>query len=65
MHLLIATAGGLTTFLFAQQMLHLYGVTDGRMLYSILCGCGVTVLLVVLYIGMVAYTTTDAKLKRV
>jgi hypothetical protein len=65
MHLLISTAGGLSTFLFAQQMLRLVRVTEGEMLYAILCGCGVTVLLVVLYISMVWYTTTDEKLKPV
>ncbi|HBI41596.1 MAG TPA: hypothetical protein DDY78_01905, partial [Planctomycetales bacterium] len=57
MHLLISTAGGLSTFLFAQQMLRLYRVTEGEMLYAILSGSGVAVLLVVLYISMVWYTT--------
>ncbi len=65
MHLLISTAGGLSTLLFAHHILRLYQVTDGEMLYAILCGCGVTVLLVILYISMVWYTTTDDKLKPV
>jgi hypothetical protein len=65
MHLLISLAGGLSTFLFAQQMLRLYRVTEGETLYAILCGFGVALLLVTLYIAMVHYTTTDKKLKPV
>jgi hypothetical protein len=62
MHLLICSGGGLSAFLFAQQMFRLYGV-EGELLYSILIGVVVAVLLVVLYVGMVWYTTSDEKLK--
>ena len=61
MHLLISTAGGLSAALFAFHLL--YRVTDQATLYSVLIGVGVGVLLVVLYVGMVWYTTTDKKLQ--
>lgn len=61
MHLLISTAGGLSAALFAFHLL--YRVSDQAPLYSVLIGVGVGVLLVVLYVGMVWYTTTDKKLQ--
>ena len=61
MHLLISTAGGLSAALFAFHLL--YRTSDRAPLYSVLIGVGVGVLLVVLYVGMVWYTTTDKKLQ--
>lgn len=62
MHLLISVAGGFSAALFALQLLFLYAV-DRPVLYAVLIGAGVAALLVILYLGMVWYTTTDAKLK--
>jgi len=63
MHLLICMAGGLSGALFALQMFYDDGRKGAALTYSILIGCGVTLVLVLLYIGMVVYTTSDKKLQ--
>ena len=63
MHLLISAAGGLSAALFSLQMLYGDGRPRGALLSSVLIGCGIMVLLVLLYIGMVVYTTSDKKLQ--
>jgi hypothetical protein len=63
MHLLISAAGGLSACLFSLQMLYDDGHKGGALTWSILIGCGITLLLVLLYIGMVVYTTSDKKLQ--
>jgi hypothetical protein len=60
MHLLICTAGGLSGALFALQMLY---HREGALAWSVLIGCGIAVLLALLYVGMVVYTTSDKKLQ--
>jgi hypothetical protein len=62
MHLLISAAGGLSGALFALQMFY-GGGREGALGYAVLIGCGITLLLVLLYVGMVVYTTSDKKLQ--
>jgi hypothetical protein len=63
MHLLISAAGGLSGALFALHMLYADGRQGAALTYSILIGGGITLLLVLLYIGMVVYTTSAKKLQ--
>jgi hypothetical protein len=63
MHLLISAAGGLSGALFALQLLYKDDHQGSAVAYSVLIGCGITLLLVLLYIGMVVYTTSDKKLQ--
>jgi hypothetical protein len=60
MHLLIASAGGLSAAMFTLHLLHGRG---WALLSSALVGLTITVLLVVLYVAMVVVTTADRKLQ--
>jgi hypothetical protein len=60
MHLLICVAGGLSGSLFLS---HLLWDSAFVTLWSVLLGCFITLLLVLLYVGMVWYTTSDKKLQ--
>lgn len=67
MHALVSVAGGCTGALFAFQLLydrgagsHAYEVT-----VSAAVGAGITLALVLLYVGTVLFTTSDKKLQRI
>jgi hypothetical protein len=63
MHAMISLAGGGTGFLFTYFLLHrAHGPGIFSLLWALTIGTAITVLLIVLYIGTVLYTTADKKL---
>jgi hypothetical protein len=65
MHALISLAGGCCSTLFAFHLLEGAGLDHGAGVWtiSVMIGCATMVLLVLLYIGTVLYTTADNKIK--
>jgi len=65
LHLLVSLAGGASGMLLAYQLLHAAGPDPDRgvLLPSALIGGGITLVLVLLYIGTVLVTTSDRRLR--
>jgi hypothetical protein len=64
MHFLVSLAGGASGALFAYHLLVYAGVESGaQRLTSVLSGAAITLLLVLVYVGTVAYTTSDQRLE--
>jgi hypothetical protein len=66
MHLLISLAGGCSAGLLVAHLTYDPKATDPAplVLSSVLAGCGLTLLLILVYMGTVLYTTADRKLSR-
>jgi hypothetical protein len=65
MHLLVSVAGGCSAFLFLSHVLYDPEAPShlGTVLASVLGGAGLTLLLILLYVGTVLHTTADRKLR--